>query len=36
MPIEGQVKFVSLQNTAGVLQEKYVAVSSQTIIINGD
>ncbi len=36
MPMQGQVKFFSLQNTAGVSQEKGVAVMSQTIEVNGD
>ncbi len=34
--MEGQVKFFSPQNTAGVSQEKGVAVTSQTIEVNGD
>ncbi len=36
MPMEGQVKFLSSWNTAGVSWEKGVAVISQTIIANGD
>ncbi len=33
MPVEGWVKFFSLQNTAGV--SRGVAVISQTIVVNG-
>ncbi len=33
---EGQVKIFSPQNTAGVSQEKSVAVTPETIGINGD
>ncbi len=36
MQIEGSVKFSSAQNTAGVSQEKGVAVMSQTISVDGD
>ncbi len=36
MPMEGWGKFFSSQNTAGVLQEKVVAVIPQTIKVNGD
>ncbi len=36
MPMEGQVKFFSPQNTAGVSQEKGAAVITQTIEVNGD
>ncbi len=36
MLMEGQVNFFSPQNTAGVSQEKDVAVKSQTIEVNGD
>ncbi len=36
MPIEGQVTFFRPQNTAGVFEEKGVAVMSQTIAANGD
>ncbi len=36
MWIEGPVKFFSPQNTAGVSQEKGVAVFSQTVKVNGD
>ncbi len=36
MLMEGQVKFVSPQNTAGVSQEKGVAVISQKIEVNSD
>ncbi len=36
MPMEGQVEFVSPQNTAGVSQEKNTAVISQTLKANGD
>ncbi len=36
MPIEGQVKFFSQQNAAGVPQEKGVAVISYTVSVNGD
>ncbi len=36
MPMEGQIKFFSPQNTAGVLQEKGVAVTFLTIEANGD
>ncbi len=34
--MEGQVKFYSPQNTAKVLQEKGIAVISQTVVVNGD
>ncbi len=34
--MEGLVKFFSPQNTAGVSQEKGVAVMSQTVVVNGD
>ncbi len=34
--MEGQVDSFSPQNSAGVLQEKGVAVISQTIEVNGD
>ncbi len=34
--MEGQVKFLCPQNTAGVSQEKGVAVISRTIVMNGD
>ncbi len=34
--MEGRVKFFTKQNTAGVSQEKGVAVMSQTIVVNGD
>ncbi len=36
MLTEGQVKFFSPQNTAGVSQEKGVEVMSQTNAVNGD
>ncbi len=36
MPMEGWVKFFSSRKTAGVSQEKAVAVISQTIEVNGD
>ncbi len=36
MPVEGQVKLFSAQNTAGVSQEKGIAVVSQTVEANGD
>ncbi len=36
MPMEEWVKFFSPQNTAGVSQEKGVAVVSQTTEANGD
>ncbi len=36
MPMEGQVRFVSPQNSAAVLQEKDVAVICQTTVVNGD
>ncbi len=36
MLMEGQVKFFSLQKTAGVSQEKGVAVISKAIAANGD
>ncbi len=36
MPMEGLVKFFSLQDTAGVSQEKGAAVISQTIAKFGD
>ncbi len=36
MPVEGWVKFFSLQNTAGVSQEKGVVVISRTVEVNGD
>ncbi len=36
MPMEGWMKFFIPQNTAGVSQEKDVAVISQTIVLNGD
>ncbi len=36
MLIEDWEKFFSPQNTAGVSQEKSVAVSSQTTVVNGD
>ncbi len=34
MPIEGLMKFFRPQNTAGVSQEKGIAVMSQTTIVN--
>ncbi len=36
MQIEGQGNFFSPQNSAGVSQEKGVAVISPTIAVNGD
>ncbi len=36
MLMEGQVKFFSLQNTAGLLQEKGIAIIPQTTEKNGD
>ncbi len=36
MLMEGHKKFFSSQNSAGVLQEKGIAVISQTIAMNGD
>ncbi len=36
MLMEGRVEFLSPQNTAGVAQEKGVAVISQTNVMNGD
>ncbi len=36
MSMEGRVKFFSPQNTAEVLQEKGIAVISQTIEVNSD
>ncbi len=36
MPMEGWVKFFSPRNTAGVSQEKGVAVMFQTTVMNGD
>ncbi len=36
MSMEGRVKFFSPQNTDEVLQEKGIAVISQTIEVNGD
>ncbi len=36
MPMEGQVKFFSTQNIAGVSQEESAAKISQTIDVNGD
>ncbi len=35
MPMEGWVKIFSLQNTAGVSQEKVILVMSLTIVVNG-
>ncbi len=36
MLMEGRLKFFTTQNSAGVSQEKDIAVISQTIKVNGD
>ncbi len=36
MLLEGQAKFFSPQSTAGISQEKDIAVISKTIVVNGD